>query len=324
MADELRVADLPLPITASKADWLVATTWLGFTPHSDDTLSRNNCSKTIQRQFGQGYVIEYIAEQFNRPNPGFENEPDYLADREAHDSIAGRLIAVHRLRYSARSLETIIGQEEYERLQLMWAQDGKAWRWSVAFPIVESYEVLGRPKAKEVLGDEAYRRLYAHASATLRPLNDDEREALNELKLRPIVASNAWIAIADEIENAEASEINASTLRKIGRDLTTNSLEGFTGEQKRQIRKRAAWLADKFVRDRQRRGMLICETCGFNPTEVFSERLLKPRSLLDVHHKHPLAEGSRYTTVNDFQLLCPTCHRIEHARMKIAERNSGE
>jgi hypothetical protein len=42
-----------------------------------------------------------------------------------------------------------------------------------------------------------------------------------------------------------------------------------------------------------------------------------PRSLLDVHYKRPLGEGPRLTRADDFHfaLLCPTCHRIEHARL---------
>lgn len=94
----LKISDLPAPITASKADWLAGTTWIGFSPPADDLQSRNDCSRTIQRQFGKGYIIEYITEQFSQPNPGFESDLDYLADREAHKAQAGRFIGVHRLR----------------------------------------------------------------------------------------------------------------------------------------------------------------------------------------------------------------------------------
>jgi 5-methylcytosine-specific restriction protein A len=39
-------------------------------------------------------------------------------------------------------------------------------------------------------------------------------------------------------------------------------------------------------------------------------------SLLEVHHKNPLDEGVRYTTVLDFALPCPTCHRFTHALLR--------
>jgi 5-methylcytosine-specific restriction protein A len=318
---QLKVRDLPAPITASKADWLAGTTWIGFSPPSGDLQSRNDCSRTIQRQFGKGYIIEYITEQFSQPNPGFEKDPDYIAEREAHGEQAGRFIGVHRLRYSSRPLETILGADGFKKLQDMWAQGGKRWRWSVAFPIVETYRIIGRPKAKEVLGDAGYRRLFAHSSATLRPLNDAERASLADLDLEPVVAKNAWIAIEDEFQNAEAYPLTLYGVRDMRRDLPDGALEGMTDERRARVRKRAAWLADRFVILRSKAGRLHCDDCKFDPSTVFPSGAIKPRSLLDVHHKHPMEEGVRYTTVNDFALLCPTCHRIEHGRMKIAARD---
>jgi 5-methylcytosine-specific restriction enzyme A len=314
----LRVRDLHAPIMASKADWLAGTTWIGFTPTSGDLNSRAECQSTIQKQFGKGYVIEYITEQFSLPNPGFEKDATYLAEREAHMEQAGRFIAVHKLRHSSRSLEEILGPEEFRRLQDMWAQGGKRWRWSVAFPIIETYRILGQPKAKDVLGDQGYRRLFAHSSATLRALQPVERAALEDLELEPGVASSAWIAIEDEFKNADAYPLTPYGVRDMNRDLPNSALEGITEERRAKVRKRAAWLADRFVILRSNSGTLHCDDCGFDPRTPFPAGGIKPRSLLDVHHKHPLEEGVRYTTVADLALLCPTCHRIEHGRMKLA------
>lgn len=320
MAKTIKVKELPAPIKAAKADWLAGTTWIGFTPTSGEGSARAGCESTIQKQFGKGYVLEYITEQFNQPNPGFENHPDYLEERKAHSVQSGRLIAVHKLRPSSRSLEEIVGNDGFRRLQDMWAQGGKRWRWSVAFPIVETYRIVGRPKAKDVFGDDGYRRLFAHSSATLRPLNDAERASLSELELEPMAASNAWIAIEDEFLNAELSEIPKQTERDIQRDMAGNALEGMTEQRKAKVRKRAAWLADRFARARMKAGTLTCDDCGFDPARCFPSGGVRARNLIDVHHKHPLEEGVRYTTLGDFTLLCPTCHRIEHARMKLTER----
>jgi 5-methylcytosine-specific restriction protein A len=142
----MKIRNLPDPITASKSDWLAGTSWIGFTP-SDGSLT-TSVKATIQRQFGPGYVIEYITKKFGEPNPGFEKDPEYLAERESHNDLAGRFIAVHRLRATARPLVEILGPQQFERLQDMWAQDGNRHRWSVAFPIIESYRVHDRPKAK--------------------------------------------------------------------------------------------------------------------------------------------------------------------------------
>ena len=222
----MKICDLSAPITASKADWLAGTTWLGFTPSNGSLQSRNQCQGTIQRQYSGGYVIEYITEQFSQPNSGFETDSRYLAEREAHKDLAGRFIAVHKLRTTARDLETILGLEEFSRLQDMWAQGDKRWRWSVAFPIVESYDIVGHPKAKDVLGEDGYRRLFQRSSATLRVLNDAERDALSDLELEPRHALNAWIGIEDEFALAEASEIDKRIRRSIERDLPDSAMEG--------------------------------------------------------------------------------------------------
>lgn len=317
----MQVRDLPAPVTASKADWLAGTTWLGFTPADSGLTARNQCQSTIQRQFGSGYVIEYITEQFSEPNPGFENDLAYIAEREAHRALAGRLIAVHKLRTTARSLETILGAEEFKRLQDMWAQGGKRYRWSVAFPIVESYEIVGRPKAKEILGAAAYKRLYQRSSATLRTLTDDERRLIANLELHQITTANSWIGIEDEFRLAEISEINPEVERAIGRDLA--ALEGMEAERLAKVKRRAAWIADRFIRERQRAGAITCDDCAFDPRKLAEELGVKPRGFLDVHHKNPLDEGVRFTTTADFALLCPTCHRVEHVRLRRSKHSKS-
>ena len=314
----MKISDLPAPVKASKADWLPGTTWLGFTPTNGDLVSRNKCQSTIQRQFGGGYVIEYVTESFEKPNDGFEDDPRYIADREAHKERAGRLIAVHKLRTTSRELETIIGTDEFKSLQDMWAQNGKRFRWSVAFPIVQSFKIRDARKAKEIFGPEAYARLYAHSSATLRPLNDEEQVLVAELEIEPVESKNAWIGIEDEFLMAERSQINPDTERAINRDLA--ALEGMAEERLTKVKRRAAWIADRFILERQRAGTLICDDCTFNPTALAAEMRVKPRGFLDVHHKSPFDEGIRYTTTADFALLCPTCHRIEHVRLRMAKK----
>lgn len=91
-------------------------------------------------------------------------------------------------------------------------------------------------------------------------------------------------------------------------------------ERRAKVRKRAAWLAQKFVLKRRRANTLHCDECRFDPSEVSGIEGINPRSLLGVHHIHPLDEGLRYTTIKDFALLCPTCHRVEHARLKVAAK----
>ena len=307
-----RIADLPAPVTAAKSDWLIADHWIGFTPLSDAPDAVPKCQNTITKQAANGYVVEYITAAFGKPNPGYETRPQYHAEREAHSIVAGRLVAVHRLRPTSRSLRTIIGDAEFDDLEDMWAESGKRRRWAVAFPIVESYEIPTKPLARDVFGGEATRRLFHHPSATLRPLNDDERRALAGLPLIERKTSNAWIAIEDETAIAAIAKIPASFVQAIDTDLAPNALEGLTEEQRRGVRRRAAWLAHRFVMKRQTEGKLTCDDCGFDPTGRILGTLIRARSLLDVHHMYPLEEGLRVTTLADFSLLCPTCHRFAH------------
>src|SRR6266487_4717688 len=248
----MKIRDLPDPVTASKSDWLAGDSWIGFTPTDGSLTARSKCQSTIQRQFRRGYIIEYITEKFGDPNPGFETDPQYLSEREDHKELAGRFIAVHRLRWTARPLIQILGQEQFERLQDMWAQRGNRNRWSVAFPIIESYRINDRPKAKAILGDASYARLYAHSSATLRPLNDLERTAVADLEIEQVTTLNAWIGIEDEFAAAEGSEIDPHVRRVIDQDLSDPAIEGMTAERWARVRTRAAWKAHEFLRGRIR------------------------------------------------------------------------
>ena len=314
----MQIRDLPKPVVAAKSDWLMGTTWLGFTPASDQPNARQKCQSTIQRQCSGGYVIEYITESFEQPNKGYETDPIYLAERDEHEKIKGCFVSVHKLRFTSRPLQEIIGNNEFKHLQDMWAKGGKRHRWSVAFPIIETYRIEGRPKAKDVLGDDAYLRLFGHMSATLRPLEQHHQIAIANLKITPVPATNSWIGIEDEFSSAERSVVSSLTERLVSRDLQhSQAQEGMTEERWAKVRRRAAWIADKFIRHRLKTNAMHCDACSFSPTTIIDGTGIRPRSLLDVHHKHPLAEGVRYTTIEDFTLLCPTCHRAEHALMNI-------
>jgi len=233
--------------------------------------------------------------------------------------VAGRLVAVHRLRPSSRPLDAIVGAADFKRIQDMWAEGDKRYRWSVAFPIIESYSIVDMPPANQAFTTEQMKRLFAHPSATLRPLEDDERAAIGDLRLAPRSTANTWIGIEDEIAMAEQSHIDPILQKRIDADFTGSALEGFTVEQKLKIRRRAAWLAQRFAKQRRDAGLLCCDECGFDPISKVVGTAVKPRSLMGVHHTTPLDEGKRYTTVRDFKLLCPNCHRLVHLVSKVSD-----
>ncbi|WP_081724561.1 HNH endonuclease [Asticcacaulis sp. YBE204] len=316
----MRIGDLPNSVTACKADWIPGDSWLGFTPKGKGTDAHAKCQSTVQRQFGSGYVLEYVTKQLEQPNTGYAESEEYKKELTVHDELKGRLVKVHKLHGTARPLEQILGADDYKHIQDMWSRNQSRNRWSVAFPIVQSFEIIERPKANAIFSEELLKSLLRRQSATLRLLSDVHRNCIADLEIVEQTSKNAWVAIEDEFEIARRSEINPRMIELINGDL--GAMEGLNEERRALVRRRAAWLGDKFVRERQRAGPLRCDDCGFDPTHKLSPDQIKPRSLLDVHHKNPLAEGVRLTTVADFALLCPTCHRVEHARLKIAKNKT--
>ena len=291
---------------------------MGFTPRNGSPHSRAQCQSTINRQINNGYVLEYITETAPIPNPGYENDPLYLEEIKHHSINKGRLVAVHRLMYSSQSLVDILGEAEFTHLQDMWAIGQAKWRWSVAFPIIESYEIVTKPRAADVFGTTEYRKLYAVLTTGLRKLNDTAIERINELEIIRIAAPNFSIAVDGERAAVEASSISDLSKKLIDEDLSGTAFEGEAEERKLYIRKRAAWKADQFINERQNAKTLHCDVCGFDPAKKLNPEKFRPRTALDVHHKFPLEEGTRYTCTKDFALLCPTCHRMEHQLLKKA------
>lgn len=132
-------------------------------------------------------------------------------------------------------------------------------------------------------------------------------------------AISMWIAIEQEAKAAEGSDVNPRISRDIAKDLALSAMEGLTEQQKNWVRKRTPWLADKFWKERWRGGSPNCDNCQFDPVARAKGTDVKPRSLIDVHHRNPLQEGHRLTKWReDFALLCPNCHRFEHAEMRLS------
>ncbi len=87
-----------------------------------------------------------------------------------------------------------------------------------------------------------------------------------------------------------------------------------------EVAVRDSKIANRFFEMRAKAGALHCDECRSQPQLTPSAAGLSPRTVFDVHHLHPLAEGGRETTIDDFALLCPTCHRIVHARLNKGQQ----
>lgn len=64
----------------------------------------------------------------------------------------------------------------------------------------------------------------------------------------------------------------------------------------------------------------VCEACGLNPEKQYGYKGPKENTPLDVHHKHKFSEieKTRKSAIEDFLVLCPTCHRMIHKQNDIS------
>jgi len=72
-----------------------------------------------------------------------------------------------------------------------------------------------------------------------------------------------------------------------------------------------------------RHGTYRCEECGYEPITDPKVEKDSERAMLDVHHLDGMTNGERETALRDVIVLCPLCHRREHAG-KIAENTPLE
>jgi 5-methylcytosine-specific restriction protein A len=166
------------------------------------------------------------------------------------------------------------------------------------------------------------RKLLGNSHQKVVLLDDDEAQHLRMFFAGPAggLSEQVWRELESDASSAVRSRISARIRRDIGQDLASSAMEGLTQEQRIILRSRAAWLAARFARQRQAAGELRCDACAFDPCSRAEGTAVNPRSLMDVHHRDPLAEGVRVTALADFQLLCPNCHRLVHSLMRIENR----
>lgn len=89
------------------------------------------------------------------------------------------------------------------------------------------------------------------------------------------------------------------------------SLEGEAIWQSHRSFERDSKLSRKALQENaSRSGQYSCDACCFTNAT---------RGLFDAHHKKPLLAGPRLTSVSDFLVLCPTCHRKAHQSPKRFE-----
>jgi hypothetical protein len=198
--------------------------------------------------------------------------------------------------------------------------------WDLAKYDLRKSEVTERP------GDPRHRlceKLYAYSPRRVIGLELDEAEFLRGHFNGAVVSGNeqqrlfqSTISVPNnsqetgETSSPEGDLFGSDVDKLIDEDLCDWALEGLSVVQKAKRRQRAYKLALRFINDRLQRGSFFCDACTFDPITKTRGTSINPRSLLDVHHINPLTDGVRKSRLTDFRLLCPNCHRFEHALLR--------
>lgn len=127
---------------------------------------------------------------------------------------------------------------------------------------------------------------------------------------------NYWEAIERECAALATFIPSAKLVSDMARDIPASAYEGMPVDQLQKIRHRASHLAKLFKERREKAGEMKCDHCDFDPVRRLEGTSILPRSVMDAHHQNPLAEGKRLTSTDDFDLMCPTCHRILHSLLR--------
>lgn len=83
-------------------------------------------------------------------------------------------------------------------------------------------------------------------------------------------------------------------------------------------RERSAILINLAKKRAIERGILRCECCGFDFIQVYGEEFI------ECHHRLPIANGERESSIDDLALVCSNCHRMLHRKINNGNFHSVE
>ncbi len=174
-------------------------------------------------------------------------------------------------------------------------------QWPVAVVLSEVYSIEGEPRLIDDLGFDD-RRILANAFDSVR--RDD------------VLIAELWKALSDIQVRRRWDVTPPPGFRDPGKvqmfgtmhpSVSPSSMEGkrISEESIKLERDRSLARAVKEQNRRINGGVIVCEVCEFRDAS---------EALFDAHHLEPLATGIRQSRVDDFAVLCPTCHRWAHAK----------
>jgi 5-methylcytosine-specific restriction protein A len=204
--------------------------------------------------------------------------------------LRGRVLELLRITGVFGETKAFVSDEAYlTRLQ----------RWPVAVVTSEVYEIVGEPLLIEDLHFPD-RKILANAYDGIRH-DESELERLWDV-LRSAPVRRRWeICPLPGFRDPGRVQMFSTLYPKV----SAQSSEGKKIWKEQQVLERDKGLsrAAKTANREANGGRLVCEACALSNVR---------EGLFDAHHLNPLACGIRQSRVDDFAILCPTCHRWAH------------
>jgi len=120
------------------------------------------------------------------------------------------------------------------------------------------------------------------------------------------------------VSEQEVTKIPEDQVEDLSSAVITSGKEGALKLYKHYKRERKSGLARGAKNNfKKKYGRIFCEACKIEPESLYGVEII------EAHHRIPLSKSAldRETTVDDFLLLCPSCHRAIH---KISDCNFDE
>jgi 5-methylcytosine-specific restriction protein A len=174
-------------------------------------------------------------------------------------------------------------------------------QWPVAVVLSEVYRIEGEPLLIEDLGFPDRNILNNAYDSVVR---DEERIAQLHTSLNGRPVTRRWdVQPPPGFSDPGKVQMYGSLYPQV----PAGSTEGKRIWKEMQIKERDRTLS-KAVKDLNRarnNGVVICEACDLAD---------ESGALFDAHHLDPLGKGPRWSSVESFAVLCPTCHRWAHCK----------
>lgn len=153
------------------------------------------------------------------------------------------------------------------------------------------------------------------ASFDLTPVNQGHTydvQLMNKRADRVAIQQLLWSRfqpyLNTEVMNTYIEEVSGLVA---GTDEDMSGAEGTWKENMHKYRERNNSLVYKKKNEALRKGKLFCECCNFDFSKAYPT---VGSGFIECHHKIPIHQGARITSIDDLALVCANCHRMLHRK----------